>query len=412
MRRGLLMSKKGRRAVLLTKDGVFKKVKLRKSAQVSVGEEIYLHHLSVKTERERKKWLTMVAVCLSLLFLFVLSGGVYQPHASAAAYVSFDVNPSVEASIDEHLHIIRVHPMNKAAESLLGKPAKYKHMALGRFTEELASDMKAGGYFTDHPELVVTTTLNDQVNKTNRAKILNGISHALKKIKTQQVFVTGEGTLRTLTATEEKRSKAMSAGLSTGKYLIYKEAVNEKRAISLQEAKSMSIKEIDQPHSKSISEDKNKKNQHQETKAEEQNPATLKNSSHNNHSPIHKDPAAHSHKKTADVNKSKNVPIDKKAQEASMHKKQSENKPKSHSKNNRPNAYKRSLNKHKAGKPSEKPSQKDHHPDPHSSEAKNKYTPKNKHSDKLYNKKTPPEKKREPSNKKSEHQDEKNNHKK
>lgn len=295
------MSKKGRRAVLLTKDGVFKKVKLRKSAQVSIGEEIFLHHLSSKTVHERQKWLAMVAICLSLLFLFVLSGGVYEPRA-AAAYVSFDVNPSVEASIDQNLRIIKVRPLNKAAETLLGKTFNYRHMPLSQFTAKLAVKMKSAGYFADHPELVVTTTVTDYADKEKRSKILNGISLALQKLKSQQVFVSGEGTIRTLKASEKKRNEAHSKGLSTGKYLIYKEAVKENQPITLKNAKTMTVKEIDQNDKKTVSNDQSRENQ--SNKTEQKAPMPLTQSSHHNHSFIHRESPAAQHKKKNNENAS------------------------------------------------------------------------------------------------------------
>lgn len=245
MSRGVLMSKKGRRAVLLTKDGAFKRVKLRRTVHVLIGEEVFLHHLSKPPAHDRQKWLAMVAICLSLIFIFVLTGGADMPQASAAAYVSFDINPSVEVSIDDHLRIIRVQPLNHSAEALLGSVEQYSNMSLDSFTEKLADKMTSKGYLENHPELVVTTTVTGTIKTKEKTSIISGISHALKHLEQKKVFDSGNGVIRMLTSTEKNRKIALSKGLSAGKYLIYKKAVHQQPSLTLKKAKTLSVKELD-----------------------------------------------------------------------------------------------------------------------------------------------------------------------
>jgi hypothetical protein len=105
----IILKNKGRRSLAITEDGRYIKVKTRK--EFFPGYEFELSG----EERSRPKIFAPVfAAAMTLLFAF----GLYT-YLSPAAYVTLDINPSAELTVNRYDFVIRSKAFNKEGEELL-----------------------------------------------------------------------------------------------------------------------------------------------------------------------------------------------------------------------------------------------------------------------------------------------------
>ncbi|MFC7394335.1 anti-sigma factor domain-containing protein [Scopulibacillus cellulosilyticus] len=245
MSRGILMSREGRRGVLLTKDGAFESIKLKRAADVSVGESILENDLSHPLPFYMKIWIPTLAACFSLICIFILINGMIKNKA-VAAYVSFDINPSIEVSVNRKLHVLSVKPMNADAKAILEDPNQYIKMPLETFALKVAGKLADSGYFKDHPEVLITTALTNHISKHKRAGFSKQMDQAVEGFSNQKAFQKSLGHCEVLPTTVKMHDKAKKRGLSTGKYLVYLDASKYKKDLTIDKAKQLSVKEMKQ----------------------------------------------------------------------------------------------------------------------------------------------------------------------
>ncbi len=213
---------------VLTPDGEF--LKARNRANVSLGEEFYFYPIEEIETKKPSFWsrvkkknviiystsvLAAVLLFISFLPMMLTSNKVY-------AYVSIDINPSVEIGINEHLDVISLVAMNDDGTKLLNNFADWKNKHIDTVTEAIIEKSMQDG-FLDHDtkEVLITTIVNGNETKAS-SKIdqeLEDLSEQYEKGK--QIIVTTEK------SNLEVREKARSQGISTGK-LIQLEKQKEK----------------------------------------------------------------------------------------------------------------------------------------------------------------------------------------
>lgn len=238
------MSKEGQKGILLTKDGSFQKVRLKKGAKATVGQTVYDSDIAVRPAIAEKIPIAMAA-CLTVVIVFGVISGFVRNNA-IAAYVSIDVNPSIEAAVNREFRIVNVKGLNEDGEVLLQNGIKYKDMPLKEFTLAIADELSEEGYMTDQPDIVVSTILTDEVDESRRKSFKNKLSEAVKKLKTNHVFQKNKGTLEVYNTTMDRRHEAEKAGLSTGKYLIYLKDGKSEKNLKISQVKHMTVKELHQ----------------------------------------------------------------------------------------------------------------------------------------------------------------------
>nr|WP_132747308.1 hypothetical protein [Scopulibacillus darangshiensis] len=233
--------------MLLTKDGNFRSVRLKKSVDVMIGQTVLDMHLSQQPVFRNNFWLPAFAACLSIVLILGLPDGAYQNHA-VAAYVSFDINPSIEASVDNNMHIVQVKPMNNDAREILKSGHQYKGMSLRKFTSLVITKLKNNGYFEDHPEVLVTTAVTSEIKADSQAAFQEKVEKAVNEFEDRPAFQNGKGSVNIVKTTVEKHNQARKKGLSTGKYLIYLNASDRDKHLTVDHAKKLSIKELQQQY--------------------------------------------------------------------------------------------------------------------------------------------------------------------
>ncbi|WP_349408403.1 anti-sigma factor domain-containing protein [Pseudalkalibacillus sp. SCS-8] len=245
MKRGLIMKVSRRKAVILTKDGSFEQVRLKKGEQPEVGQEYICPADEVKTAlRPNRVFLPSFSLALVAIIVFVLfAGGLPFGHqkASAAAYVSFDINPSIEVAVDEDMNIVKVRALNEDAKKLLEGTDGYEDASLLYFSQDLFGLLQEYGYFDKFDDLLIASSYKESSVSPELRKRLQG---EIEQFKSFEHIQNTNIVISIMEATPDSRKKANELGLSMGKFLVYQDAAENNDSLELEDLRNFSIKEV------------------------------------------------------------------------------------------------------------------------------------------------------------------------
>ncbi|MFZ3171392.1 MAG: anti-sigma factor domain-containing protein [Carboxydocellales bacterium] len=219
------------KCIIITKEGEFRSIPLPSGA-VRIGQEIVVPSF---------KWpvLTKYALIAASLLIAVMGGAaMFQLTASAApvAYVSLDINPSLEIAVDKAAQVVGVTALNSDSQPLIAD-LDYRDKDIYTVLTKLlqrAVDLK---YVTpDRANLIVSSVVEVDPQHVNldttrlQAAVVTPLKG--KTIKANMVIYK---------AKNQDRAAAKKARLSTGKYLFYAGEVENGSKITVDEVRQQSI---------------------------------------------------------------------------------------------------------------------------------------------------------------------------
>jgi hypothetical protein len=224
MRKGIILEINDLYLTLLTPEGEF--LRARKLQQVyQVGEEIHFFPEMAVTKRKKfnlsifnsvkTKTMAIAAAMMLVMAAFIpayQSGQVY-------AYMSIDVNPSVELAVSDELKVIRLKGYNPEGKEIVENLVGWKKKDAAVVAEMILDKIEAKGYFKEKHDVVIATVHNGKVKEAVDRKLKQKIT-AIKQATQEE-----ELELKVMEGTSEDREKAQKQGISTG---VYKEKQVEK----------------------------------------------------------------------------------------------------------------------------------------------------------------------------------------
>lgn len=238
MPRGVIMSISGREAVILTRDSDFVKVVLPEG-EYDIGQEVDTADTKYSLIN---KWLVsgsrrMAAVAAVLIIAVILPVVATTIFINTAvyAYVTLDINPSTEFSINGREKIIKAKPLNEEGALVLeGADLRGREIEYG--IEYFVAKACELGYAMPGKEgAVIATTV---MEKEQNSELEQKISETLEKSIEQNKLTVETGVLA---ATKEIKKEAEKAGVSAGKYLIALQAREEQLEVDMEDVKKSSI---------------------------------------------------------------------------------------------------------------------------------------------------------------------------
>lgn len=154
-------------AAVLSDDGRIVKIK---NSHYEIGQQILL---SSKVIALRKKAALLVSSAAALI---LISTGVWT-YASPYAYVSLDVNPSIEYSVNRYDRVIHVNAVNADGDAILHKIKldKLKNRTIIEAVKKTVDEISDAGYFTKDTagDIVITTSAQNRKKSNELAKDLH-----------------------------------------------------------------------------------------------------------------------------------------------------------------------------------------------------------------------------------------------
>ncbi len=233
MKQGIVMEIKSKKAIVFTKEGAFETVSLKKGQHVEIGSEIEVPVSKSYYTSYKKRISTIVAAAAVLVLFFTQYPFLQNSNVAVAAYVGLDINPSIEVGVNEKLKVVEVIPINDDGKIIVEQiDDDYRNKPLSEFIDDTIELAKSDGYLTENKDVLLTITT---IDKDAQAEIEEKVNAIKEETEKKGMAVT------TLEGDENTRKEAKDLGVSTGKYMIYKESKEE---LTIEETKELSVTQI------------------------------------------------------------------------------------------------------------------------------------------------------------------------
>jgi len=243
MNKGIVMELSDSSIIVMCPDGRFEKLP-RGTRSCEVGEEIL--YAPVKRGIRVPQMAIASGLAAAIVFCFVLvstlTGSV--PSGQVVAYVSIDINPSVEIGIDNQEVVQELHGLNTDGDNLIQSLA-YKGKSLEIVTSDILDKAEQGALGKGEGDIIISSTVVQDKTAINdeaiAAKLKDQVSKHIEQAHPDQVK---NYEVTAFAAPQEIRQEAKASGVSAGKYAIYLNALDNGTKVSLDDIKSVSIHQL------------------------------------------------------------------------------------------------------------------------------------------------------------------------
>lgn len=253
-KKGIVMQIADGQAIVMTKECEFRKIPLLDG--MAVGQEIEVPDQTTQTVRKKPlAWfgtpLRKSGVLAASLLLAVGVWGsqsLFAPQA-AYAYVTVDINPSVEFTIDQKQHVVDITGLNDDGQHVI-TDLKVKGMPLIQAVNSLTEAAKKQGYFASKTEVIITASpaVSDEKLASDHMDLDKIENDLVAQVKTATTSSESNVDVEGIRVSEEVRAAAKQAGVSPGKYAVYLNAQSNGINVSLDELKGQSITKVAEEH--------------------------------------------------------------------------------------------------------------------------------------------------------------------
>lgn len=223
---------------VLTPNGEFLKFKWTKGALPQIGSEVEIQIPVTATRKKFYQQKSVLALAASFLLFFALIpliGNLLLPgYTQVVAYVSVDINPSIELGLDKNGKVIEISGLNEDG-SFLVKDLNLTNLPVKKAIEEITQKAILEKFISLEKENSILVTISNGENIPPKLKQLDQvINQTLDKNK-----IKGEAEVLEVSADVHEHAKSL--GLSPGKYVVLMEAVDEGLEVDLEDMQRNSI---------------------------------------------------------------------------------------------------------------------------------------------------------------------------
>ncbi|MCR8849131.1 anti-sigma factor domain-containing protein [Rossellomorea sp. SC111] len=180
MKKGIIMEIKQDILVMMTPEGEFLTGRKQPEQQYEIGEEIPFFPLSSRTDKPKSiyKWnwkvsTSMLTVLVVIIALF--SSSVLQNNR-AYAYVSVDINPSMELALNKDQQVLNIMPYNDDAKVLIKKLSDWKNEDVREVTEKIFLLSERLGYLKGIQNVFITSSFIDDSDPKRETELLDELT--------------------------------------------------------------------------------------------------------------------------------------------------------------------------------------------------------------------------------------------
>ncbi|UQD51498.1 SigI regulator RsgI [Bacillus methanolicus] len=252
MKKGIIMEIHDGFLTLLTPDGEFLRArKLHNHYQI--GQEIDFFPVAA-IDRKKPHWMNLfafikgkaIAAASIAILLSVILFLAFNQNDKVYAYMSIDINPSLELGVNENLKVVELTPYNKEGRAIIEEIHGWKKKDFSVVTEKILAKIKEKGYINEKKDLVISTVYTGKREKSSDKEILKELNKIESDFKKQDLKVT------IVEGTAEEREKAIKQGITTGTYKKQQEIIFEASSIKKKENANDSKKQLVGKHNNSV----------------------------------------------------------------------------------------------------------------------------------------------------------------
>lgn len=229
--KGIVLEKKDGHAVLVDKQGKFHKVKDKKD--IIVGAEY-----EKGTFLRLNKGLVFKLSALMIVGTLGLFG--YNAYALPNAYVSLDINPSVELATNSFGTVIDVNPLNEDGEKI-SEGLTLEGQKVEDALQTLIEEAKNEGYLDENLDNAVAVTVSTD-NEAKGEEILQSVEETVKSELENQNIENAEIIAQNINT--ERHKEAERLGISPGKILLIEKLKAADLEVDADEYANKPVREI------------------------------------------------------------------------------------------------------------------------------------------------------------------------
>ncbi|UFU00403.1 hypothetical protein KO561_05505 [Radiobacillus kanasensis] len=201
MKKGVVIKHHLRYTIVLRRDGSFVKAKPIKEKRVGAEvtyEEKEAHKLGSLLHDKPATGFRLVAMVMVLL-LIASPLYLWNTQNRAYAYVSIDINPSVELEVNKDMEVIGIHAVNEDAKTLITMLGEWEDKPVDQITGQIVQISKKEDWLSEEKtvligisyeesgkkEAYVTKVLDDYFKKTENQVLTVAIFEVPKEIRVQ-----------------------------------------------------------------------------------------------------------------------------------------------------------------------------------------------------------------------------------
>jgi len=201
---------------LLTPDGEFLQAK-KLERHYQIGQEIDFFPVE-QEEVEKRSILSIfqgitakLVFAAALVFMLVTASVIpFNGKNEVYAYMSIDINPSMELALNEEYQVIDINPYNEEAKQVVEKLSNWKKKDVHIITKQIIEEIEKQGYTEKNHEIVIATVFVEEKTKENDQRWQKEITQIQSNIRHENIEV------EVVQGTKEEREKAKEKGITTG----------------------------------------------------------------------------------------------------------------------------------------------------------------------------------------------------
>ncbi|CAN7455438.1 anti-sigma factor domain-containing protein [Rossellomorea sp. LjRoot5] len=215
MKKGIIMEIKQDILVLMTPEGEFLTGRKQPDQQYAIGEEIPFFPVSLSTAKSKPiykwNWRVSTSLLTVLVVIIALFSSTVLQNNRAYAYVSVDINPSMELTLNKDQQVLNIKPYNGDAKVLLKELSDWKNENVGEVTEKIFLLSEKLGYLKGIQKVFITSSFIDDSDPKRETELLDELNEFVEDYGTDHsTNIIMEETSR------EFREKASEKGMTAG----------------------------------------------------------------------------------------------------------------------------------------------------------------------------------------------------
>lgn len=232
-KRGVVAKITGNSCIVLSPEGTYAKIPLP-FPEIKVGAEI-LYRTPILSRSFKP--MMLVASVLILLMSFYLVDQAIIPQ-QAVAYVSLDIDPSLEMSVDKNMRVIKVHCFNDSAVSLV-EPLKLEGEMLESAIAELINHAIDMNYLKVGQDNILISSISSSQEPFPVDQ------EALYEVMEEALASRGcSGHVEIYKGDKSIYTAAKDNNISAGKYIIYEQLVKSGRNVNLDDIRQETVGQL------------------------------------------------------------------------------------------------------------------------------------------------------------------------
>ncbi|MEL3974143.1 anti-sigma factor domain-containing protein [Rossellomorea oryzaecorticis] len=215
MKKGIIMEIRRDVLIMMTPDGEFMNGKKTANQRYTIGEEIPFYPIKENSQvKVKRNWKAAASILTAAVLILTLFSGSFLQSNKAYAYVSVDINPSLELSLNKEQQVIDITPYNEDGEVLIEKLEDWKKEDVSEVAEEILRVSEKLGYLKKDQNVWITSTFTDLSENQTHSALLKELNEFVKQYNDQH-----SAEIIMKETTEDIREEAVEKGVTAGTLL-------------------------------------------------------------------------------------------------------------------------------------------------------------------------------------------------